>query len=151
MVTEIEHRVPLKRAGLPHEIAGVVAFLCIRNAAYITGQTICVEGGMTIHGFTLDLSKLGMWKLSVSKRLTIFLNSCYWVMLIWPIFSAFDCRWTPNLNPHGILNSLNSHLRASTLWTFGTPTQFPWPSQYAQLLPKNLNPPRTPNSKYIST
>jgi hypothetical protein len=106
---------------------------------------------MTIHGFTLDLSKLGMWKLSVSKRLTIFLNSCYWVMLIWPIFSAFDCRWTPNLNPHGILNSLNSHLRASTLWTFGTPTQFPWPSQYAQLLPKNLNPPRTPNSKYIST
>jgi NAD(P)-dependent dehydrogenase (short-subunit alcohol dehydrogenase family) len=59
-VTEIEHRVPLKRAGLPHGVAGVVAFLCSPNAAYITGQTICVEGGMTIHGFTLDLSKLGM-------------------------------------------------------------------------------------------
>ncbi|KAH8931321.1 hypothetical protein BDL97_19G014600, partial [Sphagnum fallax] len=44
MVTEIEHRVPLKGAGLPHEIAGVVAFLCIPTAAYITGQTICVEG-----------------------------------------------------------------------------------------------------------
>jgi Tropinone reductase 1 len=48
MVTEIEHRVPLKRAGLLHEIAGVLfAFLCMPNAAYITGQTICVEGGMT--------------------------------------------------------------------------------------------------------
>ncbi|KAH9531066.1 hypothetical protein CY35_19G016800 [Sphagnum magellanicum] len=58
-VTEIEHRVPLKRAGLPHGVAGVVAFLCSPNAAYITGQTICVEGGMTIHGFALDLSKLG--------------------------------------------------------------------------------------------
>jgi Tropinone reductase 1 len=44
MVTEIEHRVPLKGAGLPDEIAGVVAFLCIPTAAYITGQTICVEG-----------------------------------------------------------------------------------------------------------
>jgi NAD(P)-dependent dehydrogenase (short-subunit alcohol dehydrogenase family) len=60
MVAKIEHRVPLKRAGLPHRIASVVAFLCMPNAAYITGHTICVEGGMTIHGFTLDLSKLEM-------------------------------------------------------------------------------------------
>jgi Tropinone reductase 1 len=58
ILAEIEHRVPLKRAGLPHEVAGLVAFLCMPNAAYITGQTICVEGGMTIHAFSPDLSKL---------------------------------------------------------------------------------------------
>jgi Tropinone reductase 1 len=57
---EIQRRVPLKRPGLPHEVAGLVAFLCMPTAAYITGQAICVEGGMTIHTFSPDLSKLEM-------------------------------------------------------------------------------------------
>jgi Tropinone reductase 1 len=52
ILAELEHGVPLKRVGLPHEVAGLVAFLCMPNAAYITGQTICVEGGLTISAFS---------------------------------------------------------------------------------------------------
>lgn len=38
-------RVPLGRHGQPDDIAGVAAFLCSPAAAYITGQTIVVDGG----------------------------------------------------------------------------------------------------------
>jgi meso-butanediol dehydrogenase/(S,S)-butanediol dehydrogenase/diacetyl reductase len=37
--------IPLKRAGKPEEIAGVVSFLCSADAEYITGQTLNVDGG----------------------------------------------------------------------------------------------------------
>ena len=37
---------PLGRKGTPDEIAGVVAFLASRDAAYITGATIPVNGGL---------------------------------------------------------------------------------------------------------
>ncbi|KAL0670761.1 hypothetical protein Bca4012_033465 [Brassica carinata] len=45
-------RTPLGRAGEPHEVASVVVFLCLPAASYITGQTICVDGGLTINGFS---------------------------------------------------------------------------------------------------
>ncbi|NUS43998.1 MAG: glucose 1-dehydrogenase [Mycobacteriaceae bacterium] len=38
---------PLKRLGEPEDVAGVVAFLASRDAAYITGQEITVDGGMS--------------------------------------------------------------------------------------------------------
>ena len=38
--------VPLKRIGQPEDIAQTVAFLCSDGAAYITGQTIQVDGGL---------------------------------------------------------------------------------------------------------
>ena len=38
---------PLRRAGQPEEIAGVLFFLCGPDATYITGQTIVVDGGLT--------------------------------------------------------------------------------------------------------
>jgi 3-oxoacyl-[acyl-carrier protein] reductase len=38
-------RIPLRRVGCPDDIAGVVAFLAGRDAGYITGQTIYVDGG----------------------------------------------------------------------------------------------------------
>lgn len=41
-------QVPLGRAGVPREISGVVAFLLSPLAAYITGQTIVVDGGVTL-------------------------------------------------------------------------------------------------------
>jgi len=40
--------VPLKRASKPEEIAGIVAFLSSEKANYITGQVICVDGGMVM-------------------------------------------------------------------------------------------------------
>jgi len=40
-------RTPLKRLGKPDEIAGVVAFLASADAAFIVGQTIVADGGLT--------------------------------------------------------------------------------------------------------
>ena len=38
--------VPMKRAGRPEEVADLVAFIASERAAYITGQTISINGGM---------------------------------------------------------------------------------------------------------
>jgi 3-oxoacyl-[acyl-carrier protein] reductase len=38
--------VPMKRAGRPEEVADVVGFLASRQASYISGQAISVNGGM---------------------------------------------------------------------------------------------------------
>lgn len=38
--------VPMKRAGRPDEVADLVAFVASERAAYITGQTISINGGM---------------------------------------------------------------------------------------------------------
>jgi 3-oxoacyl-[acyl-carrier protein] reductase len=42
--------IPLGRFGKPEEVAGVVRFLCSADAAYITGQTLCVDGGLNTRG-----------------------------------------------------------------------------------------------------
>ena len=41
-------RIPLGRGGEPQDVANVVAFLASTEANYITGQVLCVDGGMVM-------------------------------------------------------------------------------------------------------
>ncbi|MEV0770392.1 SDR family oxidoreductase [Nocardia salmonicida] len=47
---ELAETYPLKRLGVPEDIAGAVAFLLSADAAWITGQLLVVDGGMTLTG-----------------------------------------------------------------------------------------------------
>jgi 2-hydroxycyclohexanecarboxyl-CoA dehydrogenase len=49
LVEKITRGVPLRRLGTPADVAGLVAYLCTDRAAYITGQTLSVSGGVTMH------------------------------------------------------------------------------------------------------
>jgi len=44
-----EEQVPLRRVGVPEDIAGAVSFLCSPEAGYITGETIHVNGGLLMY------------------------------------------------------------------------------------------------------
>jgi NAD(P)-dependent dehydrogenase (short-subunit alcohol dehydrogenase family) len=43
----VGHRVPLQRAGQPHEIAAMAAFLASDDASFVTGQLYAVDGGVS--------------------------------------------------------------------------------------------------------
>ena len=45
---QVESHIPLARAGTSDEMAGVTCFIASDDAAYITGQTIFVDGGLTL-------------------------------------------------------------------------------------------------------
>lgn len=46
--------VPLRRYGLPEEIAAAVAYLCSDAAAYVNGHTLAVDGGFTSAGLIFE-------------------------------------------------------------------------------------------------
>lgn len=43
-------QVPMKRYGTPEEVAAAVAFFATDDAAYVTGQTLAVDGGFVVAG-----------------------------------------------------------------------------------------------------
>jgi NAD(P)-dependent dehydrogenase (short-subunit alcohol dehydrogenase family) len=45
-----EQRIPLGRIASPEEIADVAVFLASDAARYVTGQELCVDGGLTVNG-----------------------------------------------------------------------------------------------------
>ena len=52
VIERIESQTPLRRWSQPDDIADVIVFLASDAARFITGETICVDGGMAR---TLDL------------------------------------------------------------------------------------------------
>ncbi|NJM72191.1 MAG: SDR family oxidoreductase [Scytonema sp. RU_4_4] len=51
VLNSVLSRTPMGRIGTPKEVAGLVAFLCLPTATYITGQCIAVDGGFLAFGF----------------------------------------------------------------------------------------------------
>jgi len=49
--TTVEQRTPLGRVGEPEEIAAGALYLASDAAAYVTGQTLVIDGGLTITAF----------------------------------------------------------------------------------------------------
>jgi len=47
---EVAAKYPLRRLGEPDDIAGAVAFLASDEASWITGQTVVLDGGLTLTG-----------------------------------------------------------------------------------------------------
>jgi glucose 1-dehydrogenase len=45
----VEAHIPMRRAGDAEEMAAAAAFLCSDEAAYITGQTLFIDGGLTLY------------------------------------------------------------------------------------------------------
>jgi glucose 1-dehydrogenase len=45
----VERHIPMRRAADAEEMAAVAAFLCSDEAGYITGQTLFVDGGLTLY------------------------------------------------------------------------------------------------------
>ena len=46
----LERAIPMRRLGTPDDYPGIVSFLLSDDAAFITGQTVSVSGGLTMHG-----------------------------------------------------------------------------------------------------
>ena len=44
----IRNRVPMKRWGTPQDLAGAAVFFCSDASAFVTGQVLVADGGMTI-------------------------------------------------------------------------------------------------------
>jgi 2-hydroxycyclohexanecarboxyl-CoA dehydrogenase len=49
LLEKLAKQIPLRRIAQPEDIAGLVAFLSTDRAEYITGQTLSVSGGITMH------------------------------------------------------------------------------------------------------
>lgn len=48
-VNRVAQAIPLKRVGEPEDIANMALFLASDEASYVTGQVMCVDGGVTTH------------------------------------------------------------------------------------------------------
>ncbi|MXV15711.1 SDR family NAD(P)-dependent oxidoreductase [Hufsiella ginkgonis] len=49
LLNSVLENIPMKRLGKPEDVAAIVAFLASDEAAYVTGSTYFVDGGLTWH------------------------------------------------------------------------------------------------------
>ncbi len=48
MMAQVQTQIPLQRLGRPEDVAAAVVFFASPQAAYITGQVLCVDGGLAM-------------------------------------------------------------------------------------------------------
>ena len=48
VIDALKRAIPMRRLGLPEDIAGAVAFMVSDDAGFVTGQTLSVSGGLTM-------------------------------------------------------------------------------------------------------
>ncbi len=48
VIQKLLEEIPMKRSGSPIDVANAVSFLASNDASYITGQVLCIDGGMAI-------------------------------------------------------------------------------------------------------
>ena len=46
----VARMIPLRRLGVPEDVADVVAFFVSDDSRYLTGQVLSVDGGLTMIG-----------------------------------------------------------------------------------------------------
>jgi 3-oxoacyl-[acyl-carrier protein] reductase len=51
--------IPLRRYGRPQDMAGAILFLASKDADYITGQTLAIDGGFSIKGLMMKTAQKG--------------------------------------------------------------------------------------------
>lgn len=47
---QVAERYPLRRLGVPEDVAGVVSFLLSADSSWMTGQTLVIDGGVSLGG-----------------------------------------------------------------------------------------------------
>ena len=53
----LQPRIPLKRLGQPNDLDGAVVFLASEARAYVTGQLLLVDGGMSMGSMKATVEK----------------------------------------------------------------------------------------------
>jgi 2-hydroxycyclohexanecarboxyl-CoA dehydrogenase len=48
IIDALSRAVPMRRLGAPADVAAAVAYFASEEAAYVTGQTLSVSGGLTM-------------------------------------------------------------------------------------------------------
>ena len=48
-VAYITDRIPVKRPGQAHDLDGAIVFLASESSRYVTGQTLLVDGGVSVN------------------------------------------------------------------------------------------------------
>jgi NAD(P)-dependent dehydrogenase (short-subunit alcohol dehydrogenase family) len=57
---QIVDRTPAGRLALPEDVAGAVVLLCAPGAAFVTGQTVVVDGGYSAFGAAHPVRRVGV-------------------------------------------------------------------------------------------
>jgi 2-hydroxycyclohexanecarboxyl-CoA dehydrogenase len=50
LAAALQRAIPMRRLGQPEDYPGIIAFMISDDASFITGQTVSVSGGLTMHG-----------------------------------------------------------------------------------------------------